>query len=89
MRLLALSLETKPDDISVVFRITAVQIGLFCFGVYFLIKFAILLLYLRVLVLLRAKHDHRFKGIPVLQNSFQGKLSKARRFEVMVWHIRI
>lgn len=89
MRLLALSLETKPDDISVVFRITAVQIGLFCSGVYFLIKFAILLLYLRVLVLLRAKHDHRFKGIPVLQNSFQGKLSKARRFEVMVWHIRI
>lgn len=90
MRLLALSLEAKPDDMSVVFSITAVQIGLFCFwGFFFIIKFAILLLYLRVLVLLRAKHDHRFKGIPVLQNSFQGKLSKARRFEVMVWHIRI
>lgn len=87
MRLLALSLETKPDDVSVYpQRNSCSDWIVFSFVRN---KLAILLLHLRILVLLRAKHDHRFKGIPVLQNSLKGKLSKAWRLEVMVWHIRI
>lgn len=88
MRLLALSLETKPDDVSV-FRLQRNYCSDWIVFSFVMIKFAILLLHLRILVLLRAKHDHRFKGIPVLQNSLKGKLSKAWRLEVMVWHIRI